>query len=464
MEYKFKFCYPGRYDAAEAAAFAEFTETAKRINGRGPIDPQKLLRGEYPEGTPGIFPAETISQELVEYYNKKYYQDDPLFNDRAYAEKAGFKDIPAIMTIAAYEHMLQIPVPPGARDEFVASNLWRSVTSVEPMYAGDTIYFTVDYLHWKDITPAEGSFYRTISIACGGTMYNQYGRVASRMDMKWYENLRRYDGDKPEIKMPFIMVNWQTRPDHYYTDEDWQKAREIWSKEYRRGAEILYWDDVKVGDEPAWTLDGPFDDTPNPTNPWGPGAGGSRSLRLDYMDPEVFKTMVRNPYDGIWRLPKRSMSYPDMPKELEVNFSIGGGFGEVSFAQNDDPLCEPGPRAIFINFFGRDVALRHLQNWMGDHGTLRQLDWGIMSCPSFKAKGYDFPEDPDIPYALDVVPEMKDKIPSHGMERDMMLVKSKVYDKFIRDGEGIVQLAWWIETIDGVLYESGRAEIVLPLR
>lgn len=462
--YTFKMCYPGIYDEKEQKAFDELDAISRSFAERGPIDPANLVSGGYPAGTPGIQEPAVISQDILSYYNEKYLPDEPLYHDKTYAQALGYKSVPALITIAAYEHMLQIPVPPFARDEFIASNLWRKVTSVKPMYAGDTIWFTVDYLNWKDITPANGSIYRTISIACGGSMYNQKGELVSRMDMKWYENLRTYEGEKPEIKMPFVMVDWQTRPEHIYTDDDWQRMHDIWKNEYRRGSDILYWDDVSIGDTPSWTLDGPFDDTPNPAEPWGPGAGGSRSLRKEYMDEATFKTMIRNPHDGIYRLSKRSLSYPELPQELIANFSIGGGFGDLSFTADDDPRCPSGPRAIFINFFGRDVALRHIQNWMGDHGILRDISWGIMNCACFRSVGYDFPEDPDIPDFLSVVPEMKDAIPTHGLERDVMLIKSRVFDKCIVDGEYQVKLAWWIETIDGQLYESGHATVVLPKR
>lgn len=461
---KFLTCYPGVYTAREAEAFSQLAATSKAIADRGAIDPQRLVSGGYPEGTPGIPKSAVVSEALVRYYNGKYLPDHPIYHDDAYAKAAGYEGIVALPTLVAYEHLLQVAVPPAARDEFVASNLWRKVTNVAPIYIGDTIHFAIDYLNFKDITPVAGSEYRTISIACGGSMFNQDGKLVSRMDMKWYENLRTYAGEAPEIVSPFVMVEWQTRPDHYYTDEDWATMQDIWAKEYNRGSEVLYWDDVAVGDEPAWTLDGPFDDTPNPTDPWGPGCGGSRSLRHEYTDPEIFKTMIRNPVDGIYRLPSRRASFPDVPEELGVTFSTGGGFGEWSFEANDDPACPPPPRAIFINFFGRDVALRHIVNYMGDHGRLCDISWGIMNCPMFEEKGFSFPEDPDIPRFLDVLPDKKDIIQTHGLERDAMLVKSRVFEKGVENGEHIIRLAWWIETIDGQIFEAGHATVALPTR
>ncbi len=463
---QFKIHYPNVLDEQELVGFKKMAAISKAIADRGPVDPKKLVSGGYPEGTVGIPESSYVSEELVRYYNGKFLPDHPLYNDDAYAQSLGYQGLLAIPTLGAYEHLIQIAVPPEARDEFVASNLWRKVTNVAPIYIGDTLWFAVDYLSFKDLTPAEGSIYRTISIYCGCSVYNQNAELVSRMDMKWYENLRTYEGEKPEIHVPFVKVNWQTRPDHYYTDEDWAKMQQIWANEYNRGSEILYWEDVKVAAEPAGTLGGPFDGTPNPTNPWGPGCGGSRSLRHEYTDLDTFAKMIRNPKDGIYRLEKRSMSFPDVPAELGSVFSTGGGggFGEWSFEANDDPTCEPPNRSIFINFFGRDVALRHIFNYMGEHGKLKDISWGIMDCKMFAAKGFDFPEDPNIPRFLDVLPDKKDVVMTHGLERDVMLIKSRVFEKYIENGDHVVKLAWWIETIDGWTYESGHATIALPTK
>lgn len=39
-------------------------------------------------------------------------------------------------------------------------------------------------------------------------------------------------------------------------------------------------------------------------------------------------------------------------------------------ADPNAPKPEP-KRAIFINFLGRDFAIRHINNWMGSHGRLK---------------------------------------------------------------------------------------------
>ena len=107
---------------------------------------------------------------------------------------------------------------------------------------------------------------------------------------------------------------------------------------------------------------------------------------------------------------------------------------------------------MFINFMGRDFVLRHLNNFMGDKGKLVNIKWGIMSPDSLHERGFDVPASPNAVDFLSVVPEKAGKpILIHGLERDVMWVKSYVFDKFCEDGKHYVKLAWWIDTIEGAI-------------
>ena len=118
---------------------------------------------------------------------------------------------------------------------------------------------------------------------------------------------------------------------------------------------------------------------------------------------------------------------------------------------------------MFINFMGRDFALRHINNFMGDHGKLVNIQWGIMSQESLASRGFTVPASPNAKEFLHVVPEKKGQpITEHGMERDVMWVKSYVFDKFCEDGKHYVRLAWWIDTILGETFQSGWATLELP--
>jgi hypothetical protein len=65
-------------------------------------------------------------------------------------------------------------------------------------------------------------------------------------------------------------------------------------------------------------------------------------------------------------------------------------------------------RAVLINFLGRDIAVRHINNWMGDHSWIYNIRWGIMPAEAHIALGQNVPTNPDAEYFLEKVPYMKD--------------------------------------------------------
>jgi hypothetical protein len=212
---------------------------------------------------------------------------------------------------------------------------------------------------------------------------------------------------------------------------------------------------------PAETLDGPIDDSIEPTPRVGMGNGGTRTLRREIMDEDFRRTMVRSEQSGIYRMPDRTDSWPKEPElRLKYGEEFGGGFRSV-----DLPHGEESHRFMLINFLGRDYALRHINNFMGDHGKLVNIKWGIMSQDSLASRGFTVPKSPNAVDFLSVVPfKAGQPITEHGMERDVAWVKSYVFDKFCEDGKHFVRLAWWIDTILGETYESGWATVELPSR
>lgn len=191
------------------------------------------------------------------------------------------------------------------------------------------------------------------------------------------------------------------------------------------------------------------------------GIGGTRTLRKEIEDPAFRAKMYRSKINGIYRMPNRADAWPQAP-EMDIKYGEEFGGGQRSV---DYPHEQEGRRFMLINFMGRDFALRHIHNFIGDRGKLENIRWGIMSPDSLHARGYDVPQSPNAVDFLAVVPEKAGKpILIHGMERDVAWVKSYVYDKYCEDGKHYVKLAWWIDTIEGETYESGQAVVSLPSR
>jgi len=81
---------------------------------------------------------------------------------------------------------------PDDQDTLLVSDLSHSVTNYVPLYPGDRVYLVTNARHIIDLTPAEGSIYRSIAIQCEGSIYNQRGEKVSDVIVRVTENLKKY--------------------------------------------------------------------------------------------------------------------------------------------------------------------------------------------------------------------------------------------------------------------------------
>jgi hypothetical protein len=464
----FEILYPGVYAGRESGPVDRCLANNKALEERGEIDAKALAAGTLPPDTPGLGPTLPVTEAMVRYNNAKYDPDNRVLNDADYARSLGYKDIIAMPCYGAHDDTFMVPYPPDARDTLLVSQLNHSITNYVPVYPGDTLYLITNGHSLIDRTPPAGSIYRHATIVSWGSVYNQRGEKVNDVSWRVTESLKTYkEGKRPE-KMGFPEMweapDWMGRPVHYYTDADWDFIRRIWADERPQGAEPLYWEDVTVGDEPRWTVDGPIDESLAPTAPYGMGAGGSRTLRKEIMDPAVFATMVRGEKDGIYRLPEREDCVPAVPDGVVPFFMVDPEGLDADGAVDTQSIHKAGAdRAVLINFLGRDLAIRHLYNWMGYQGWVRNIRWGIMPAEAHAALGKVVPKDTGAQDFLAKVPAMAGRFASaHGLTGDLALVKSYVYDKYVKDGEFLVDLAWWIETIDGDIWLEGGATVKVP--
>jgi len=125
-----------------------------------------------------------------------------------------------------------------------ASDLNHNITNYRPVYPGDTLYLVTNSRHFRDLTPPEGSTYRSVAIQSEGSIYNQRGEKVSDVIFRVTEGERIYKEGKavknPTFADTWEAPDWMKRPVHYYTDKDWEFIKDIWSKEKRQGATPLY--------------------------------------------------------------------------------------------------------------------------------------------------------------------------------------------------------------------------------
>ena len=468
----FEILYPGVLTERESAAVGRYLEENAALVRRGPIDAVALAEGSLPKDTPGVEAVLPVTEAMVRYNNAKYDPENRLLSDAAYARERGYQDILAMPCFGAHDDTFMVPYPPEARDTLLVSQLNHSVTTYRPIYPGDTLYLVSNRRELTDRTPAEGSIHRHLTIESEGSVYNQRGEKVNDAVFRVCESIRIFKEGKRPDKMGFAELweapDWMSRPEHYYSDEDWDVIKEMWAKERRRGSELLYWEDVRVGDEPAWTVDGPILESLAPSSPYGMGIGGSRTLKKDIMDPAIFRTMVRSEKNGLYTLPDRDGYIPPAPDGavpffIEPPENAAGGTGGEGAVDTSDIHRATEARGVLINFLGRDIAIRHVNDWMGDHGRLHSIRWGMMPPEAMANLGKTVPANPRAELFLEHVPAMKGKKAlAHGLTGDLALVKSYVYDKYVRDGSFFVDLAWWIETIVGDIWLAGAATVRLP--
>ena len=476
--------YPGQYDEKEQEALEKWWAEANAINTRRPLDVQALVNGTLPADTPGIGPKVEVTREMLAYNHAKYEQENPLFNDPEYAREAGYKDIPAYVTFATHDDSYTSAFPPEARDTLLVSQANHWVESYADVYAGDTLYMTIDERQMIDLTPEEGSVYRSVALYNAGTVYNQRCEVVNKCGFHYVESVKTYKpGRKPENfeAMGFAGFwedpDWESKEDHYYTDEDYEYMKSVWKKEKIRGKETLYWEDVKIGDEPAHTLEGPIIASALPSTPYGHGIGGTRTMKKEILDEEIRKTMIKDAH-GILRLPKEEDYTPAIPDGATAAFMVDDGRGEelnAKEAGEDAPqeeidtadihAAEGDMRAAIINFFGRDFANHAINNWMGDQGRIFSIKWSIMPPETHAAFGKPVPVSPYYVHWIDQAPGMEDvHVNSHGLTRDVAEVCSVVVDKYVKNGMYLVKLIWWIKDLQNTIWINGSAEVALPHR
>lgn len=464
---KYQRVFPGVYTSREAVLVREYLAANRALVERGAIDVQKLIRGELPKSTPGLGPVIRVTEDWVRYNNTKLDPENPLGTDSRYAKQAGFADILAFPTFGTNDDVFMVPYPSGARDKLLVSELNHSITSYRPIHPGDTLYLVANEREVIDLTPASGSIYRSMAINSKGSIYNQRGEKVNDVIFRVTESVKQLKDPKDAPRNPSFMdiweaPDWLSRPAHMYTDADWTRIKNIWRQEKRQGPTPLYWEDVRVGDRPAWTLEGPVLASVSPVKPWGMGSGGSRTLKREILDPELSKSLIRGAKDGILRTAQRDGYVPRTPPQPAMDDAMPP-MPDVGGIVTTDIHKDGEKRSPLVNYMGRDFAIRHLGNWMGDKGWVHNIRWSIMDPRGHAAHGMPVPANPAAEHFLDRVSSMKGKfVAAHGLTQDVALIKSEVVGKSVRDGEFFAELVWWIETIDGQVWQEGAATVKLP--
>jgi len=435
--------YPGKYDPEDQKTVDDYMARLAAISNSGAVDVKALLSGRInSDNDPRIRGdflghVTVIEPHSAETERLNFDPHNPLYSDDDYAKSLGYAGklyIPPVWDLSVNWR----EAPALLRDNLVVSGLNHRIEFYAPIYPGDTLYPITETAGAKDLTPEKGSEYRTFAVSGGGGVYNQHGELVQRRHSVTLESLRRHANPVSRNKTPAPNWEcpewWNLRPRHKYTKEDWETIRGVWARESRRGDAPLYWDDVNVGDTPLVFLEGPVSQL-DQIKYHGHMEAGSPALKEVMGDPVMSQMLLVDAFGEYYE--------PNGVGHLED--------GRV-----------PGHRPCFYNFMPVNFVVRAIFNWAGDRAKLKSIDWRIMchmpgyegAIPEYREDGREY---------LGRAPSMKGRsVTSHGMAGDVIWVKSYIIGKQKKDGENLVELIWWLETIDGVIYQEGSAVVALP--
>jgi hypothetical protein len=195
------------------------------------------------------------------------------------------------------------------------------------------------------------------------------------------------------------------------------------------------------------------------------GAGGSRTMKAEILNKRTFKKMIRGEKDGIYRLKDKADYIPEQPTEGSMSLPPMPVEEDEGAIVTTDIHKDSIDRSPLVNYMGRDYALRHVINWMGDMGVITRVRWGIMDPKGHADKGKPVPANPEAEHFLQEVPGMEGRyVSEHGLTQDVAYVQSYVTNKYVEDGEFKVDLVWWVETINGEIWQEGKTTVKLPTR
>lgn len=393
--------------------------------------PKTQLTGGFAPVIAGTGGPDVVKEEDLIFFNHQWDPYNPLFNDEEYAQKAGYQDIPALPGFKGpgYSDAMALTIPNDMGDKWYYAHGPNDMEFFAPIYAGDSFTSkSVGNPTFEDTT-VDGSNFRKFAFKAPAEMYNLKGDLIVRGSVRLRNGYKKFIDGSPKPSFTEMQTEWTKYfpRAHVTTDEEWEYIKELWDKEYIRGSQKLYWEDVKVGDEPAWICSGP----------------------ISHMD--MIGWYGQRSHDDLRDQIKKGA------KEL-FHDPLGQYYSSIALHLTGRNI--PGSRMVFYNDTAAKHVTRLVTNYIGDAGFVTRIGW------MFQQLYKEFQDERVGGEYLDLVPYMKGKgCTVHGGEGDTVIGKGYVTKKYKNDkGEGIIDLTCWAETLDNRIIEVVPASAKLPLK
>ena len=283
------------------------------------------------------------SRDSIRHYAWGLGDDNPLYSDPVYAAQTRWKGIIAPPTFLY--GIFDAVISPGLPDiQWIYSGAdWFFD---EPVRRNDEITAAGEYVGVKELA---GKRVARMLVQTGEVTYkNQTGQRVARALSHTFRIAR--SGAEGGLKL-------DPRESHSYTQTQLDDIGNAMLNEFRRGANTLYWNDVKVGEDLPGTVRGPINQMDMTCYSGGAvGTSGYKSTKIRRIYAELARKhpeMLPNNYDA---------SYYG----AAVSPSIGHQDKGVATQQIGMPgPYDNGPQRI-------GMVATAVTNWMGDDGFLRE--------------------------------------------------------------------------------------------
>lgn len=328
-----------------------------------------------------------VTEDAIRHFAQGTDDDNPLWTDPVYAAKTRHGKLTAP---PAFVFANRYPILHGAPLKAPLASLIGGVEVEwqDSIHAGDTLQSESKQKDFFEKRNKEG---RRLNFVISEVTYrNEKGVVATATG----------------TMIMATQIGLHTMMEHevpYYSENDLRNLEEVWRKEYRRGGEVLYYEDVEVGLEIPSIVRGPL--TIGDMVAWNAGIGPSyKAGRWGYLElTKAMHTAMFNPDTG----------FPVKYSQQHEDFKLAAGRGM------------PAPFDNGVMRFAWAAPL--ITNWMGDDGFLKRL---------------------------------KVQVSRPGLYGDLTTYSAKVIAK----DAGSVKLQISGKKQDGAVNTNGEAEIILPSR
>ena len=333
-----------------------------------------------------------------------YGDDNPLYADPSYGPKTRWKSMIAPPTYSAGRGVggrLPDHVRQAGGGALTGVPNYQSGSELEwlrPTVPGDS-FRTFNFISEVIEKKSEFGGGQAVIVFHRNEMVNQRNELA-QLRTTWFHHV---DREASEGAGKYMNVEARV-----WTQEELDKIDEVYEREFRRGADTLYWEDVQVGMDMPTMVKGPLCNTDIITWHVGIGMGfGVAPLRLGYLNRKRIPAFYTKNSAGFWDAAMRVHWEDERAKRVG------------------------NPKAYDYGAMRTCWIVNYVTNWIGDDGWLwKETD---------QSRKFNY----------------------HG---DVQWLRGKVIGKHQEEDRNVVELEVWCENQRGEIASPGGSTVLLPSR